>query len=425
MARLVTLSVLMVLLLVPTVQAKNIWRLTDINPGAEGSGPSFLTVYDGDLYFRANDKPHLADIELWRYDIDTHTASLAADICPGTEGSWMEDLVVYNGGLYFRATDGTHGTQMWKWEAGAASPVTNFSLGSGFPAEMTAYGPYLIYRQGLATNQLQRYDGTTQAPIPASGGGNVRLPQGFCEYNGLLYFSAGTDVGGAELWRTNGTLAVQLTTIRPGNGGDPRNLCVYDGDLYFSATDGVSGNELWRYTSSTNTAELVADLVSGGEYASGNPNGMIVYDGKMYFNAWDADHGFELWSYDSATDDAQMVVEINPTPKPTNGDDWMMDSSPHGFVVYEDVLYFVANDGAHGDEIWSWDGTEAELEFDIYTGQYGSNVSGMMVVGDSVYLSADDGIHGSEIWQMQFPEPATLAMIGLGLFGILARRRRI
>jgi len=412
-------------LLVPlaSVQAKNIWRLTDINPGPGGSGASYLTLYDGDLYFRANDLPHGDDIELWRYDPAAGAASRAADICPGPEGSWMADLVVYSNALYFRAEDGTHGTQMWTFSGTTASPVTNFAIGTNFPEGMTSYGGYLIYDQAgsFPGSDLYRYDGTSQTPINAVGGGKVYLPQFFTEYNGLLYFSAGSGVGGAELWRTNGTAAAQLTEIRAGNGGDPRNLCVYDGDLYFSAFDGVHGNELWKFDGAN--ATLVKDLLVGGQYASGNPSGMTVYNGKMYFNAYDPDHGFELWAYDSATDVAAMVVEINPTPDPLNGDDFLMDSSPHDFIVYEDVLYFVANDGSHGNEIWSWDGAEAELEFDIMPGLYSSEPRELLVVGDSVYLSADDGIHGDELWRMQFPEPATLAMLGLGVLGVLARRR--
>ena len=417
----------LVVLLVPVAHAKNIWRLTDINEGAGGSYPSYLTLYDGDLYFRANDKPGKADIELWRYDPDTGAATQAADIRPGDEGSGIADLVVYGGDLYFAASAGS-GMQLWQFDGTTASPVTTFSVSDGLPQEMTAYGSFLIYRQshfGAATD-LYRYDGSAQAPIDAAGGGNVLLPQFFTEYDGYLYFSAGSGTGGAELWRTNGTAATQVTTILAGNGGDPRNLCVYDGDLYFSANDGAHGNELWKWDGAA--ASLVEDLVPGGQYDSGNPSGMTVYDGKLYFSAWDADHGCELWAYDAATEDAARVAEINPTPNPGGGDDWMMDSNPMDFIVYEGVLYFTATDGSeaddHGREIWSWDGMQAELEFDLYTGRYGSDPSELLLVGDSVYLEADDGIHGSELWRMTFPEPATLVLLASGAAALAIRRRR-
>jgi ELWxxDGT repeat protein len=419
---LVWCAVVAVLICSSSVQAKNLWRLTDINPGSAGSYPSYMTIYDGDIYFRANDEPSGNDVELWRYDGTDVTQ--VADIVPGPVGSSPAYLADGGAYLYFSATDPVSGTIKLFRSDGATTGLAPGWSGS-LPQNMVLYNGVLVYNQAhFNTNtDLWKYDGAAQAGIYKVGGGNVLGPQGFAEFGGQLYFSAASSGGGAELWRTNGTTAVQLTTIlAPSGGSSPAHLTAYGDALYFAAYDGVNGNELWRYVPSTNTAELVADIRPGGQYASGNPGEMVVYDGKLYFAADDGVHGSELWAWDGTT--AVMVAEINPTPDPGNGDTYLMDSNPHLFIVYEEKIYFIANDGAHGNEVWSWDGTKAELEWDIYPGQYSSEITEMIVFTDGVYVDADDGIHGRELWRMQFPEPATMGLLALGGLGVLVRRRR-
>jgi len=424
------LALFLSVLLVTAAHAKNIWRLTDINPGSQGSYPSYLEVFGDTLYFRANDVPSGNNVELWRWN--GTMAEKAAEIQPGLTGSDPAYLTAYGAGLYFAASSDGTSPKMWRFDGTAASLAPGFAVGSAFPQGMTSYGGYLVYQESHfgADTELRRYDGAAQAPIYRVGGGNVLNPEFFCEYNGLLYFSAAGPAGGEELWRTNGSTAVQLTTILPPDGGSsPGNLAVFNGDLYFSAYDGAAGNELWRYSSATNTASLVADIRPGGPYVSGNPHDLCVYDGKLYFGANDGVHGDELWAYDG-TNPPGMVAEINFTPDPLNGDDWMMDSSPRNLIVYEGVLYFTATDGSdpaegqHGREIWSWDGTQAELEFDICPGQYGSEITEMILYGDSVFLDADDGASGRELWRMTMPEPATLVLLAAGTFGVIFTRRR-
>jgi ELWxxDGT repeat protein len=116
---------------------------------------------------------------------------------------------------------------------------------------------------------------------------------------------------------------------------------------------------------------------------------LTVYQGKLYFCATDEVHGYELWSFDGAI--AQMVAEINPTPDPGNGDTFLMDSSPGHLTVFDGLLYFSADDGVHGRELWSFDGTNARLVLDLNSGPYGSEVSELTVYRGTLYFSADDG----------------------------------
>jgi len=82
------IAVLLVVTLV-SAAAGTPYLVVDINSGGD-SEPNDMTVYNGELYFRANDGSGTGD-ELWKYD--GTTASLAADINSGGDGS-PNDLAV-------------------------------------------------------------------------------------------------------------------------------------------------------------------------------------------------------------------------------------------------------------------------------------------------------------------------------------------
>ncbi len=257
---------------------------------------------------------------------------------------------------------------------------------------MFAFGGNLYFRATRFSNigiELWKFDGATQTPLDLFPGTGSSYPQHFIEFNNAMYFNAcGTAGQGTELWRYTGVgMPTEAARIYPNNGSSPEHFAVFNNQLYFSAYDGVNGRELWRYNGST--ASLAADINPGAPYLSSNPNGMTAYNGKLYFNADDGVHGFELWSFDGTN--AQMVAEINPTPDPGNGDTFLMDSSPSSFKVFDGVLYFSADDGVHGRELWSYDGTTTQLVLDINPGQYGSEVNELTVFNGALYFAADNG----------------------------------
>ncbi len=355
--------------------------------------PSYLTEYDGRLFFRANNLPQGNNVELWAFD--GAVARMAAEINVGASGSDPSYLTVFGGKLYFCA-DAGGGARLWQYDpTNGASVAPGSGSNASLPQDLFAYGSNLLFRAsrfGAPGNigiELWRFDGAAQTPLDLFAGSGSSYPQHFIEYGGQLYFNAcGTPGQGTELWRYNGVgMPTEAARLYPNNGSSPENFAVYDGRLYFSAYDGIHGRELWRYDGVN--ATLAADIVSGGQYSSSNPSGLTVYNGRLYFCATDGVHGYELWSFDGTN--AQMAAEINPTPDPGNGDTFLMDSSPGGFKVFDGLLYFAANDGVHGRELWSFDGVTARQVLDINPGQYGSEVSELTVFQGALYFSADDG----------------------------------
>src|SRR5262245_30904868 len=77
-------------------------------------------------------------------------------------------------------------------------------------------------------------------------------------------------------------------------------------------------------------------------------------------------------------------------------------SNPANFVVVKNTLFFVADDGVHGPELWMSNGTATGtvLLKDIHPGIGGSNLADLTNVGDnSLFFRADDGVHGRELWK--------------------------
>jgi ELWxxDGT repeat protein len=77
------------------------------------------------------------------------------------------------------------------------------------------------------------------------------------------------------------------------------------------------------------------------------------------------------------------------------------DSNPYGYASYNGKIYFAANDGVHGTEIWVTDGTAAgtALFKDVYPGATGSNPTGFTVFNGKLYFSAAaDASADLELW---------------------------
>ncbi len=125
----------------------------------------------------------------------------------------------------------------------------------------------------------------------------------------------------------------------------------------------------------------------------------------LYFNADDGVHGYELWVTDGTTGGTNMVKDIfQGTNNLYAGYTFGIFAGLHnGFVTLNNKMYFEAQDSLHGFELWTSDGTTAgtTLVADIWPGRGESEpgyFGGFYNINGTLYFEADDSIHGFELW---------------------------
>jgi ELWxxDGT repeat protein len=275
-----------------------------------------------------------------------------------------------DGLVYFRAYDATLGDSLWRSDGTVTGTERIVDI---VPGDATSYN-YL----GLLT-----------------------------AVDNLLFFEASHPTYGREFWRSDGTQSGtwMLRDIAPGNLGSVsmniENRFGFNGNFYFSAYDGGEyGEELWRSDGSQENTIMVKDINPGA--SSSDIRGFAEANGQLFFVADDGVHGRELWVSDGTENGTNMVADINLSGSSISYYASVYNTALNGLV------FFPANDGIHGRELWQSDGTTAGtvMVMDINPGLPDSSPGSFTVMENILYFSADDGFHGREIWALSH---ATLA----------------
>jgi ELWxxDGT repeat protein len=130
---------------------------------------------------------------------------------------------------------------------------------------------------------------------------------------------------------------------------------------------------------------------------------MLAVGNRVYFPARDAKHGFELWTSIGTTQGTVLLKDIRVGKAdsmrfvPEINEYLTTDMATDGTQ-----LYFVANDGIHGAELWKTDATPSGTKMveDILPGKPGPWPQHLLIQGNTLLFSAKDPIHGRELWQL-------------------------
>jgi ELWxxDGT repeat protein len=374
----------------------------DIYPGATGSepnssAPNHLVDFKGTLVFAAN-HPDFGE-ELWSSKGKASNTRLVRDIDPGPLVSNPMDLT----------------------ESGSSEPDKQ--------ALAEKKGIYFIpktVRYGEEPWKTKGTKGSTRiikdiVPGPGSSGAEDFVPTTDPQ---TTFFRAWDKHHGEELWKTDGTekgtrLVENINRDpRPGarcKQGDPTcgipqgwshpdTPTAMGKIVFFAADDGKHGVELWKSNGTKKGTTLVKDInttpgnsnihdKTGAINQSAEVEKLFVVGKTLYFRANDGKHGVELWKSNGTKKGTTLVKDINPSPL-------SKDSDISNLIAIGKTLFFSANDGKHGLELWKTNGTEkgTRLVENINPGLADSDPDTLTAFKGVLLFSADDGVHGNEIW---------------------------
>jgi ELWxxDGT repeat protein len=140
-----------------------------------------------------------------------------------------------------------------------------------------------------------------------------------------------------------------------------------------------------------------------------NPNSVAVRGigaagDHVFFAGNDGEHGFELWTSDGTENGTRIVKDILPGPR-----GYVIT----GFTAVGDAIFFVTDDGVHGRELWTSDGSDSgtHLVRDVAPGRAESLPHLLTPLGDLLFFVADDGVHGDELWLTDGSEAGTTLVL--------------
>ncbi len=287
------------------------------------------------------------------------------DINPGSSHSGAEYFIKVGNVVFFKADDGVHGYELWKTDGTVAGTVLVKDISPG-----------------------------------ASGAGSGLLFSR-ANINGTLYFSADDGISGEELWKSDGTAAgtMLVKDVSPGSGGSfpktGKTGETANGSFYFEATTPGTGFELWKSDGTDAGTVMVKDINPASVFSDSHPSLFTYINGVVFFVAWDGIHGTELWKSDGTDAGTVMVKDI----KPLSGSG--VSSVQGGLTNFNNTLYFAADDGINGTELWTSDGTDAGTVMvkDIEVGANSSTPYGFSVIGNTLYFTAAESATGTALWK--------------------------
>ncbi|BCU77777.1 hypothetical protein llg_24920 [Luteolibacter sp. LG18] len=350
------------------------------------SEPGALCVMNGKLYFpaRVPDGP----IGLWCSDVTSAgTVLVKDDFYVDRELYSLRALTAVGSVLYFNPQDTGYGGDLWKSDGtpqGTVLVKTDVSGGEGGGPESFAAAAGTTFFQAWDWQngaELWKTDGTasgTQRVKDIASGSNWGSPGLFTPLGGLVYFRA-ADGNGFDLWKSNGTTAGTTRVHAFGSGwlaglSEATRIVVSGGKLFFPAS-----GELWV---SDGTDGGTVAVETGDEFPVSvpAPRSLTASGGLVYFISNDGGHGEELWCTNGTAAGTRMLKDIRPGGA---------TSLPGNLTDVNGVLYFTADDGVHGLELWRSDGTETGtvLAADVVPGAAGSGVANLTAVGTKLYFS--------------------------------------
>jgi len=371
----------------------------DINP-VGGAGPFELASLNGRLYFLARSDTSAG---LWVSDgTPAGTQPLKVSSLPLPPGVFPPDfLTVANGALYFLTSE-PGGEMLWQTDGTPAgtTAVTTIprSASGGLAHGLMSVGGQLFFvaSDDAHGQELWTSDGTTGGTHILKdivAGPNGLNPMGLTDVNGTLFFF--DQLGdGPQLWKSDGTSGGTIQVKDLGYGGyggfDPANFTVVGRRLFFTAGSRMAGLGLYVSDGSASGTLRLKDIREEDTAPS-----LAAVNGRLLFAIDEYGRGRELWKSDGTLEGTTLVKDINAGPVGSAANNIRQ-------VTNDGWALLAASDGQGGVELWRTNGTAAGTQRlqDIAPGASSSNPTSFHSVGSRVFFVADNGSTGPELWSL-------------------------
>ena len=228
---------------------------------------------------------------------------------------------------------------------------------------------------GGADTKLYETDGTSTQFLGPIYAGLLNLG---VFVNGRVIFG-GVSGSNSGLWSSDGTQA-GTSFLTPLDASDEETLTQAGSLALFRYDDGVHGLEWWKTDGTLEGTTLFKDINPHGDAllpTLGFPPPVEHLGDEIFFTADDGFHGMELWKSDGTAAGTAMVKDISTTPA---------SSVPDVLTDVNGTLYFTATDD-HGTQPWTSDGTPAGTHrLDLVTREASLAVQRFVQLGDKTVL---------------------------------------
>ncbi|MBR8827124.1 MAG: VCBS repeat-containing protein [Gomphosphaeria aponina SAG 52.96 = DSM 107014] len=135
---------------------------------------------------------------------------------------------------------------------------------------------------------------------------------------------------------------------------------------------------------------LLKDIRSGS--GSSTPSNLTNVNGTLFFTANNGTNGIELFSSNGTAEGTVLLKDIF-----VNGG----SSNPSNLTNVNNILFFTADNGTNGVELWKSNGaaTGTVLLKDIVLNDGSSDPSNLTNVNNILFFTADNGTKGVELWK--------------------------
>ncbi|MBC8109968.1 MAG: hypothetical protein H7Y04_02795, partial [Verrucomicrobia bacterium] len=290
------------------------------------------------------------------------------------------ELVDMEEKLYFFGYTQDNNVQLWQSDGSETGtfPLVSLSVDQN-PADLVSTGSQLFFTTHTSDRKqytLWRSDGSNTGTLlvktfeMGSVYDNILLKSWGYTYagalNNVLYFS-GYDAGnGKEFWRSDGTPGgtyllknIAEGTYRDGNGRDIplnveiKNFFTLGNQLFF--TEGRDIHNLWKTDGTAEGTVMVKNTAQNNSPYYTSINSLYKFEDTFVFVSRDNKTGAEPWISDGTAAGTFLLKNIRPGSQSSLQDTRFLERDI--FFTYKREVYFFANDGICGKELWKTDGT--------------------------------------------------------------------